>query len=615
MKIKYKLGITSLGLSSIIIMMFLATWWMTGNQKDDGLVINLAGRQRMLSQKMTKEVLLFQMEKDKTGQSNPVLAKNVRNTMQVFETTLTALKDSGEAPLSIDLQKAEYRYCPQAKEPAFTQLGKVSDLWRKFSEHLNSVLNNKNNAADNLKWLVENNVRLLAEMNTAVSMMQKQSERKVSRLILIQSGGVFIGILFMIMAFVSVFSITKKLESTRDSALQFSNGDLTKRFEEATKTPCVKLCNCTLTDCPSHTKNPNFKKGPCWSVAGSNAAVVVCPRILKEKANGGLDSCEECEVFAKASVDEIGELTRCLNTFIVNLQKTIIDINAGSDNLSESSSQLRMISQQLSAGAEQTSGKSNTVATAAEEMSANMNSVAAAVEEASTNVNTMAVAAEQMTATINEIAKNTEKASSITTTAVAESQKASERVDKLGAAATDIGNVTETITEISEQTNLLALNATIEAARAGEAGKGFAVVANEIKELARQTADATREIKAKIDGIQSSTAETVTEIEEISKVVNEVNEIVTGIAAAVEEQSVNTTEIANNVAQASDGISNITENVAQSSLVAGEVAKDIAEVNHQTNEMSTSSSQVSTSAEELSGLAEQLKGIVGKFKI
>ena len=65
--------------------------------------------------------------------------------------------------------------------------------------------------------------------------------------------------------------------------------------------------------------------------------------------------------------------------------------------------------------------------------------------------------------------------------------------------------MTETITEISEQTNLLALNATIEAVRAGEAGKGFAVVANEIKDLAKQTPEATADIKAKISKIQAAT--------------------------------------------------------------------------------------------------------------
>jgi methyl-accepting chemotaxis protein len=71
----------------------------------------------------------------------------------------------------------------------------------------------------------------------------------------------------------------------------------------------------------------------------------------------------------------------------------------------------------------------------------------------------------------------------------------------------------------------LALNATIEAARAGEAGKGFAVVANEIKELARQTAEATLDIKQQIEGIQHSTGGTVEAIDQIGKVIDNVIDI------------------------------------------------------------------------------------------
>ena len=111
----------------------------------------------------------------------------------------------------------------------------------------------------------------------------------------------------------------------------------------------------------------------------------------------------------------------------------------------------------------------------------------------------------EMTSTINEIARNSEKARTITHESASRAQDVAVKVNALGNAAQEVGNVTETITEISAQTNLLALNATIEAARAGEAGKGFADVANEIKELARQTAEATLEIKGQIEGIQNST--------------------------------------------------------------------------------------------------------------
>jgi methyl-accepting chemotaxis protein len=185
----------------------------------------------------------------------------------------------------------------------------------------------------------------------------------------------------------------------------------------------------------------------------------------------------------------------------------------------------------------------------------------------------------------------------------------------LGHAAMQIGKVVETITEISEQVNLLALNATIEAARAGDAGKGFAVVANEIKELAKQTAAASGEIKQQIQGIQTSTQGTVTEIGSIAKVVGEVNELVTTIAAAVEEQSVTTKDIAGNVARASEGVGEVNTTIAEGSNAANSIAADIADVTQAADEMTNASSQVNASSGALLDLAEKLNVMVKQFRV
>ncbi len=126
-------------------------------------------------------------------------------------------------------------------------------------------------------------------------------------------------------------------------------------------------------------------------------------------------------------------------------------------------------------------------------------------------------------------------------------------------------------------------------------------MANEIKELARQTAGATSEIREKIEAIQSSTGITINQIEDISKVICEVNDIVSITAAAVEEQSATTREIAGNV--------------DQSSIVAGQISSDIFDINQKANDFSDSSSQVNVKAKDLSSLAEQLKEMVGQFKV
>jgi len=333
---------------------------------------------------------------------------------------------------------------------------------------------------------------------------------------------------------------------------------------------------------------------------------------LKDIAQGEGDLTVRLAV---TSEDEVGELSKWFNIFMEKLMAIIKEIGINADTLTNSSKDLSGLSGNMSDGADNMSSKSNTVASAAEEMSTNISSIAAAMEQASTNMSLVAAAAEQMTATINEIARNSENARSITGSAVSKANDATQKIDELGNGAKEIGKVTETITEISEQTNLLALNATIEAARAGEAGKGFAVVANEIKELARQTAEATQDIKDRINKIQASTSGAVTQVEGISKVIHDVNDIVTTIATAVEEQSVTTKEIATNVSQASGGIQEVSENIAQLSTVASEIARDISDVNQASNDMSNSSSHVDLRSQELSKLALQLKDMVGKFKL
>ena len=333
---------------------------------------------------------------------------------------------------------------------------------------------------------------------------------------------------------------------------------------------------------------------------------------LKDAAEGEGDLTKRLDVKSK---DEIGSLSKWFNVFIKKLQGIITDIAGNSEKLDNSSRDLLTISKEMSEGADKMSSKSNAVATAAEEMSSNMSSVAAAAEQSSTNINMVSAAAEEMTSTINEIAENTEKTKATSNQTVSQTKKASENIENLSNSAQEIGKVVETIKDISEQTNLLALNATIEAARAGEAGKGFAVVASEIKSLAQQTADATLEIKVKIENIQNSTQETVSEVEEITVAINDVNEMIDTVAAAVEEQSATTKEIAVNVTQAAQGIQEVTENVTQSSTVANEIAEDIADMNQSSSEMSNNSLQVSNSADELSQLSDELKQTVNQFKV
>ena len=315
------------------------------------------------------------------------------------------------------------------------------------------------------------------------------------------------------------------------------------------------------------------------------------------------------------SSDEIGDAATALNTMKNNLRKLLGGIASGVQTLASAATQLSAVSKQTAFGTASMSDKTHTVAAAAEEASANTLSIAAGMEQSSSSLSSVASATEEMSATVGDISANTARARVISEQATGQAQTITEQMQKLGVAAQEIGHVTETITNISAQTNLLALNATIEAARAGTAGKGFAVVANEIKELAKQTAGATEDIKARIAGIQSSTGSAMTDIGQITTVIGEVGGIVASIAAAIEEQAAVTKDVASNIAQASAGVHEANERVSQTAEVSKSIARDIAGVNAAVSDIRQGGEQVQASAAELSKLAEHLGAQVAQFKV
>ncbi|MFC7335385.1 methyl-accepting chemotaxis protein [Rhodocista pekingensis] len=246
--------------------------------------------------------------------------------------------------------------------------------------------------------------------------------------------------------------------------------------------------------------------------------------------------------------------------------KDFVDgMNAITDELARESGMLKADADSLAAAAGRTAQMTEEATTATERTASNVQTVAAATEE--------------LSASIHEISARAGETAARSTEGANQAKETAERVARLRDTVAEIGQVVDIINGIAAQTNLLALNATIEAARAGEAGKGFAVVAHEVKSLATQTAKATEEIRAQVEGVQGATVDAAAAIERIVGLIGDISAMTGAIAAAVEEQSAVTNEITRSIQGAASGTETIRMEVHQLHATASDTGSVAGRVN------------------------------------
>jgi methyl-accepting chemotaxis protein len=201
--------------------------------------------------------------------------------------------------------------------------------------------------------------------------------------------------------------------------------------------------------------------------------------------------------------------------------------------------------------------------TAADELASGNADLSARTEEQAATLEETAAAMEELATTVRQNAEHCRAASDVAAVAAeaarngaGTAQRAVGTMDRIHAGARRIADIIGVIESISFQTNILALNAAVEAARAGEEGRGFAVVAQEVRNLARRSAEAAKEIRTLI-------GESVAGVDDGVRLVRDAGQIIQDLTGHVEQVDTLIRDVAVASREQSGGVESVNRALAQ----------------------------------------------------
>lgn len=349
-----------------------------------------------------------------------------------------------------------------------------------------------------------------------------------------------------------------------------------------------------------------------WLVAKLLKPLERTAGLMRDMAEGDGDLTRRV---TETGIQETDRLGCEFNRFAEATRVMVSNVIERTRPLGEASGGLQSVARELDRSSERVSQRAQTVGIAAQAMSRDAQTAFGEVEQSGSNLERIAAAVEEMNASIGEVANGASLSRVTGMEALGAAEQAAKFVGDLANASAEIEQVIEIIVEISEQTKLLALNATIEAARAGEAGKGFAVVAGEVKELAIGTAEATEDIRTRVDRMRQATGMAVERIAEIRHVIQKSSDMQTSIAASVEEQSSATREIASSLAEVVAGVRTVRNSLR--SVVDGteSVSSEMGEVTNVSADLRAEALKVREASDRMAAMADETRSLLGRFKV
>ncbi|MBF8753945.1 methyl-accepting chemotaxis protein [Pseudomonas guariconensis] len=318
---------------------------------------------------------------------------------------------------------------------------------------------------------------------------------------------------------------------------------------------------------------------------------------LEDIAQGEGDLTRSLEVRGR---DETAQLANWFNQFLGAIRSLIQHIGAAAGQILHTSSSSTRVSSDMSEAASRQRESVDMVSTAFHEMVATANEVARSCSQAAQSADSGQQQAREGQQQIDAAVQSVDRLSQ-------EIEQSAQSIQQLERDSNAIQSILGTIRSIAEQTNLLALNAAIEAARAGEQGRGFAVVADEVRALAKRTADSTAEIDGLLGNLASRTAEVAEQMH---------------ASLEVSQQSVSRIGLARDsfgqIRESVDIIRDMNTQIATAAEEQHQVAEDInrhiSQIHGDAQLVAELAQAARQDSESLAGLSNELDGLVRRFR-
>jgi methyl-accepting chemotaxis protein len=292
-------------------------------------------------------------------------------------------------------------------------------------------------------------------------------------------------------------------------------------------------------------------------------------------------------------LEGFGKVIETLRTFVREINEAALRLSSSANQVLAASTQHETSSTEQAAAIHETTATMEELKHASAQIAENAGAVARVAEETLGAARAGRGAIAEFIQAMQQIRSDG--------IAVADSiAKLSKRVER-------IGTVVEVIDEIADRSDLLALNAALEGSRAGEAGKGFSIVAAEMRRLAENVLDSTKEIKSLITEIREATANAGSAAD-ASKVATESGEKLGAVAAQAVEG------ILAGVQETSDAARVINLATQQQRTATEQVVASMAEIEDVTRQTTQASKQATGASAELSQLAGRLAELIKRFK-